>query len=51
MKHPIHWSGGYELKPTQTVLERENDHLRDELEKLKIEMNAVKKFMREIRVA
>ncbi|OPY13670.1 MAG: hypothetical protein A4E66_00672 [Syntrophus sp. PtaB.Bin001] len=51
---PLKWLAmkrGYELKPTQTVLERENDHLRDELEKLKIEMNAVKKFMREIRVA
>ena len=40
---------GYELKPTKTTLERENDKLKAELEKQCIEMEAIKKFIKEVK--
>lgn len=43
------WKYGYELKPLQSQVERENDQLRAELEQKRIEMAAINKFMAEIR--
>jgi hypothetical protein len=51
---PLQWLAmhfGQELKPTKTTLERENDRLREELEHQRIEMEAVKKFFKEVRTA
>jgi hypothetical protein len=41
---PLRWLAmkyGQELKPTKSTLERENDELREQLEKQRIEMEAV----------
>lgn len=43
------WKYGQELRPTKTTLERENDNLREELEKKRIEMDAIKKFFKEVK--
>ena len=51
---PLRWLAmhfGQELKPTKTTLERENDDLREQLERQRIEMEAVKKFIREVKAA
>jgi hypothetical protein len=45
------WKYGQELKPTKTTLERENDELKAELEKNKIEMEAIKNFIKEVKAA
>lgn len=49
---PLRWLAmcyGYELKPTKTTLERENDKLKAELEKQQAEMEAIKKFIKEVK--
>jgi len=49
---PLRWLAmryGQELKPTKTTLERENDKLRAELEKQHIEIEAIKKFFKEVK--
>jgi len=49
---PLQWLAmryGQELKPTKTTLERERDALNEELEKSRIEMNAIKRFFKEVR--
>ncbi len=51
---PLRWLAmhyGQELRPTKTTLERENDKLRAELEKQHIEMEAIKKFFKEVKAA
>lgn len=49
---PLRWLAmkyGQELKPTKTTIERENDKLRAELEKQHIEIEAIKKFFKEVK--
>lgn len=49
---PLRWLAmhyGYELKPTKTALEQENDKLKAELEMQRMEMDAIKKFIKEVK--
>ena len=49
---PLRWlnfSRGYEMRPMKTTLEKENDALRIQLERQQIEIDAIKKFMKEVK--
>ena len=49
---PLQWlatTRGYELKPTKSSLERENDQLRAELEKRERDMETIKNFLKEVK--
>lgn len=51
---PLRWLAmkyGQELKPTKTTLERENDELKAALEKKNHEMETIKNFLKEVKVA